>query len=85
MVIPTIPAGHPDSAKPPKVLVSFYVDEQGRVRLPNVESSATPELVLRALEAVQYWAFKPGTIKGETVLVYTYRSLTFRPENAAAK
>lgn len=80
MVIPPIPSDYPASAKPPKVLVTFYVDEQGRVRLPNVESSTTPALALRALEAVQYWAFKPPTRKGESVLVYAYRALTFRPE-----
>ncbi|HET7535586.1 MAG TPA: hypothetical protein VFJ90_03975 [Candidatus Didemnitutus sp.] len=83
VVVPTMPGNYPDSSKPPKVLVSFYVDEQGRVRLPNVESATTPELALRAIAAVQYWAFKPAKLKGENTLVYTYRSLTFRPETKA--
>lgn len=84
LAIPQLPAGYvlPDS-RPLKVLVSFYVDEQGRVRLPNVESVLPPELVAPALAALQHWAFKPPTLKTKPVLVRAVRAVTFRGAPAA--
>ncbi|HEX2861015.1 MAG TPA: energy transducer TonB [Lacunisphaera sp.] len=79
IAIPVLPAGHPGAEKRPlKVLVSFYVDELGRVRLPNVETALAPELVAPALHALQQWAFKPPTIKTRPVLVRAMRAVTFR-------
>ena len=68
-----------------RALVSFYVDEKGQVRLPNVESSLPPSFVVAAVAAVQQWAFKPPVAKGKPVLVYTMRALTFREEAVAKK
>ena len=83
--IPVLPAHlvQPDR-RPVRVLVSFYVDEQGRVRLPEVESALAPELVAHALHALQQWAFKPPTIKAKPVLVHAMRAVTFREAPAAA-
>ncbi len=84
VAIPILPPALVEREGPaPKVLVSFYVDEQGRVRLPNVESVAAAELVTGALAAVQQWAFKPPVIKGTGVLVYAMRVLTFRTDQPA--
>jgi TonB family protein len=81
VAIPVLPPALVErEGKAPKVLVSFYVDEQGRVRLPNVESVAAAELVTGALAAVQQWAFKPPAIKSHGVLVYAMRVLTFRTD-----
>lgn len=86
VAIPMLPrALVPKDGKPVRALVSFYVDEQGRVRLPNVESSLPPHFVTAAVAAVQQWAFKPPVIKGQPVLVHTMRALTFREEAAAKK
>ncbi len=84
LAIPVLPSryGLPDK-KPVRALVSFYVDETGKVRLPNVESALVPELVVAAVSALQQWAFKPPTIKGQPVLVHATRVLTFRMEGAA--
>lgn len=84
--IPVLPPqlARPDK-RPVRVLVSFYVDEAGRVRLPGAESDLEPELVAYALHAVQQWAFKPPTIKGRPVLVRTMRAVTFREMPPAAK
>ena len=70
-----------------KVLVSFYVDEQGHVRLPNVESASSPLLIPNAVKAVEHWEFKPPTVNGRPVLVYTMWSVKFVafPEKQAAK
>lgn len=62
-----------------KAFVSFYVDETGRVRLPNVESAASPVLVPNALKAVAHWHFKPPTVKRQPVLVFTLWTVTFVP------
>jgi hypothetical protein len=82
--IPVLPAGSiPPDKRPVKALVSFYVDEQGRVRLPNVESALAPELVAPALGALQQWAFKAPQMKTKPVLVRAMRAVTFREAPAA--
>ena len=83
--VPVLPAGYPlANNQPVRVVVSFYVDEQGRVRLPNIESSLPAALMPRALAALQMWAFKPPTLMGEAVLVQAARALTFRAANETA-
>jgi len=83
VAVPMLPrALVPKDGKPVRALVSFYVDEQGRVRLPNVESDLSPQFITAAVAAVQQWAFKPPVAKGRPVLVYTMRALTFREEGA---
>lgn len=84
LAIPVLPAGHPLAGrKPVRVLVNFFVDELGRVRLPNVASELPPDLLPAAIGALQQWAFQPPRVKGEPVLVYAMRALTFRPEEKA--
>ena len=85
IAVPLLPDGYaaPDG-KPVTAIVSFYVDESGRVRLPNVEYAASPTLVPNAIAAISRWTFKPATIKGEPVLVFAKRVVTFRPRPAAA-
>jgi len=86
VAVPVLPrALVPKDGKPVRALVSFYVDEKGQVRLPNVESSLPPPFVTAAVAAVQQWAFKPPVAKGQPVLVYTMRALTFREEAVAKK
>jgi TonB family protein len=81
IALPTLPrALVPADGKPVRALVSFYVDEKGRVRLPNVESSLSPQFTAAAIAALQQWAFKPPVIKGQPVLVHTMRAMTFREE-----
>ncbi|MEJ1972095.1 MAG: energy transducer TonB [Lacunisphaera sp.] len=85
VAIPMLPAGYlvPDG-KPLRALVTFFVDEQGKVRLPNIESTLAPELIPAALQALQQWTFKPPTIRGKPVLVHAMRALSFRPAPPAA-
>ena len=67
-----------------KALVSFYVDEQGHVRLPSVESAASPLLIPNAIKAIEHWEFKPPTIDGQPVLVFTAWAVRFVPFSAQA-
>jgi hypothetical protein len=63
-----------------KVLVSFYVDETGHARLPSVESAPSVLLIPNAIKAVQHWEFKPPTLKGKPVLVFTLWTVGFQSQ-----
>ena len=71
--------------KPVKVFVTFFVDQQGHVRVPQVESSPSPALVADAVRVVQKWSFKPPTIKGKPALVMAGRPVRFLTEEEARK
>lgn len=73
-----IPDGfQPTAGKPIRVLVTFYVDEAGRVRMPTVESAPSPLLIPNAIKAVSHWVFKPPTLKGKPVLVFAIWTVGF--------
>ena len=75
-----IPDGYqPPPGKPVKAFVSFYVDEKGHVRLPNVEGASSPLLVPNAIKAIEHWQFKPPTLKGKPVLVFAIWTVSFEP------
>ena len=63
-----------------KVIVSFYVDEKGNVRLPNVDSDSPALIVASVIKTVSDWKFAPPTIKEKPVLVFTNRTLTLEPK-----
>lgn len=76
--VPYFPDGYePTNGKGDWVMVSLYIDEQGQVRVPNVDSASSPLLVRNALRAVHYWQFKPPTVKGKPVLVFAAFALSF--------
>jgi len=79
-VLPELPADYraADGAAV-KVFVTFYVDEDGKVRVPNVESAASPALVAAAIQAVRQWSFKPPQAKGRPALVFTGSAVSFVP------
>lgn len=70
-----------------KVVVSFYVDEKGNVRLPNVDSDTPAPIVASVIKTVSKWKFAPPTIKKKPALVFTNRTLTLEyrmpPNNSA--
>lgn len=76
--LPKIPRGFQDK-KPEtlSIIISFYVDETGRVRLPNADLTPAPELVHNAIQAALNWRFKPPMIKGKPVLAYAAREVEF--------
>ncbi|MDB6113692.1 MAG: TonB family protein, partial [Lacunisphaera sp.] len=78
--VPHFPAGcTPVGGKGDWVVVSLYIDETGRVRMPRVDSASSPLLVRNALLAVHYWQFKPPTVKGQPALVYAAFAVSFVP------
>ncbi len=81
-VLPLMPEDFkPRDAKPVKVFVTFFIDEEGRVRIPNVESAVSPLLIPDALRAVLQWSFAPPQVKGKPVLVFTGRLVRFVPRS----
>lgn len=85
VALPKVPVAYaPSSDEPVKVFVTFYVDEEGKVRAPNVESAASPLLFPGAIKAVRTWTFTPPTVKGKPVLVFAGRSVGFVPRTPAA-
>ena len=84
--VPNFPAGYtPAGSKADTVMVTFFVDETGRVRIPRVDSAVSPLLVPNAIKAAHFWKFKPPTVKGKPVLVYAAFAMSFlRAENDPA-
>ena len=60
-----------------KVQVRFFIDEQGKVRMPAVEPGSQPYLADAALTAVREWKFAPPTSKGRPVLVAASQEFDF--------
>lgn len=60
------------------VVVEFYIDEEGRVRMPAVDREAADDpLAGAAVAAVEQWRFEPPLRKGHPVLVYAQQEFTF--------
>lgn len=80
--LPRIPVDFtPPNDEPVRVYVTFYVDEQGNARVPNVESACSPKLFPGAVKAVRLWKFTPPTVNGKPVLVLAGRSVGFVPRD----
>lgn len=60
-----------------KVKVDFYIDEEGRVRLPIVSASEHPELATAAIFAVRQWKFAPPLRRGRPVLAAASQEFDF--------
>jgi TonB family protein len=77
-VVPPVFSG--DSRKR-TVTVGFYIDEEGKVRLPSVSrDDADDFLAAAAVEAVEKWRFEPPLRKGFPVLVYAEQEFNFTPK-----
>ncbi|MCS3698247.1 energy transducer TonB [Salinibacter ruber] len=61
-----------------RVIVEFYVDEQGNVQEPMVTRGIHKLLNEAAIEAVKKQEFKPGTQQGEPVRMRISLPVTFR-------
>jgi TonB family protein len=82
IVNPVYPNVLARSSRGGHVLVGFYIDEQGRVRMPSVSretDEANEELAAAAVAAVEQWQFDPPTSKGRPVLVAAQQDIHFKP------
>jgi TonB family protein len=85
IVNPTYPKEWADQGITGKVVVDFYIDETGKVRLPASISSANSMLAGIAVAAVSKWQFTPPTRKGKPVLVHAQQIFEFHKEVLAEK
>ena len=77
VVTPTISGGSPKHT----VTVGFYIDEEGKVRLPSVPREAADDLfAAAAVKAVEQWRFEPPLRKGQPALVYAEQEFKFNPK-----
>ena len=63
------------------VTVGFYIDEEGKVRLPSVPRAAADDLfAAAAVKAVEQWRFEPPLRKGHPALVYAEQEFNLNPK-----
>ncbi len=63
------------------ITVNFYIDEEGKVRMPAVaRESADDVYAAAAVSAVEQWRFEAPLRKGRPVLVYAQQEFTYRPK-----
>ncbi len=60
-----------------RVVLDFYIDTAGRVRLPAIVYADHDELADLALAAITQWRFEPPTAQGEAVLTRVRQPLDF--------
>jgi TonB family protein len=65
------------------VILDFYIDESGRVRMPAIKSTDRPDLAEAAAEALLQWEFAPPRRGGQPAIVRASQQFYF-PENAEA-
>lgn len=63
--------------KQARVALEFFVDEEGRARMPVVRETDDDALVLPAIEALSHWRFEPPTRGGAPVIVRAVQSFRF--------
>ena len=63
-----------------RVLVDFYIDEKGAVRMPAIVTADHPLLASAAITAVREWRFAPPLYKGKPVLAHCQQVFTFQIE-----
>ena len=83
---PSFPAQLLGTAGVRHVTVAFYIDEEGKVRLPSVSETADADLAAYAIDAMRNWKFEPPTRRGRPVLVRATQQFNFRaqPKPAAS-
>jgi outer membrane biosynthesis protein TonB len=72
--VPTLPKNFPVPDKPVKVSVTFFVDETGQVRTPNIESANPPQVFAAVIAALSTWKCKAPTVGGKPALVFAGRT-----------
>lgn len=78
VIRPSYPKAWADQGVSGAVVVDFYIDEQGKVRLPAALAGSNPLLAGPAVSAVEQWQFNPPTYRGRPVLVHVQQRFTFQ-------
>ncbi len=59
--------------------VKFFVDEHGRVRVPIVLESTTPEYADAAVASIEQWRYEPPRLAGRPTIAIETATFHFRP------
>ena len=68
----------PDGQTERHVVVEFFIDPTGAVRMPSVISSEDPDLEAASVQAVRDWRFEPPTRQGRPTLVHVQQTFRFQ-------
>lgn len=79
--MPVYPAKLQSKAIEGSAAVRFYVDEEGRVRLPEVIEATTQEFADAVLAAVAQWRYEPPLHGGRSVVASDNWSFQFKATN----
>ncbi len=79
--MPAYPAALRSRAIEGSATVRFYVDEEGRVRLPEVIEATTPEFADAAITAVSQWRYQPPQQGGRAIVVSDNWAFQFKANN----
>ena len=78
VVTPLIPDGVLAAGEVRVVTVEFYIDQEGKVRVPSVSrEQVDDQLAAAAVDAVEQWSFEPPMRKGQPVLVLAQQDFHF--------
>jgi TonB family protein len=78
VVNPGYPKEYSDQGIVGKVVVDFYIDENGAVRMPAALVGSNPLLAGLAVNAVEKWQFTPPTYRGRPVMVHVQQTFNFQ-------
>jgi TonB family protein len=80
VVSPGYPKELADKGVKGKVVVEFYIDETGKVRMPGALDWSNDTLANLAVTAVRQWEFEPPLHKGKPVLLQVRQEFEFEPK-----
>jgi len=78
-VSPRYPASLASEKVSGRVTLDFYIDEQGKVRMPALEQADHAAFVDAAAAALMEWQFAPPTRNGRPVIVQARQVFVFDP------
>jgi TonB family protein len=79
--MPQYPASLASKGQEGRVAVKFYVDQDGKVRLPEVIEATDPEFAAAALNAVSQWRYAPPRNGGRSVVARDHWEFKFQASN----
>jgi TonB family protein len=84
IVRPLLPKEMAEKKMSGKVMVSFYIDRQGNVRIPvAIDWEGDIMFAQSAIHAITQWKFKPPTRRGRAVVVRAIQPFHFKPSTQA--
>lgn len=82
VISPRNPLGPDKTSRTVSLSVHFYIDQQGKVRLPAVSRAASQEndaYAAEAISAISQWEFEPPLSHGKPTLVAASQEFNFKP------